>query len=147
MGQILDDLSGFFRRIRLRAHFNDPESEAASTSHSQPTIEQSLNASHQLTLTDPSHSKFRKKSTFNPNITDPLLNAFFPLVTQDVNDHTPRNSRNQNLTKNERESLKRLSTNPNITIKKADKGNAIVIMDTSDYIKKLRDNYQTPTSI
>ena len=35
-----------------------------------------------------------------------------------------------------KESLIRLSTNPNITIKKADKGNAIVIMDTSDYIKE-----------
>jgi hypothetical protein len=136
MGQILDDLSGLFWRMRLRAHFNDPEAEATNTDNSQPTIAQSFNASQQLTATDPSHSKFRKKSTFDPNVNNPLLKAFFSLVTQDVNDHTPRNPRKQNLTTQERESLQRLRSNPLITIKKADKGNAIVLMDTTDYIKE-----------
>ena len=67
-----------------------------------------------------------------------MISVIAPILlsVQDVNNHIPRNPRNQNLTKQERESIKRLSTDTSITIKKADKGNAIVIMDTSDYIKE-----------
>jgi hypothetical protein len=47
IGQVLDDLSGFFRRMRLQAYFNDPETDAMGIDNSQPTIEQSFNRSLQ----------------------------------------------------------------------------------------------------
>ena len=45
-----------------------------------------------------------------------------------------RSSQPDNLTREERESLKKLRNNQNIIIKPADKGSAVVVMNTADYI-------------
>ena len=51
-----------------------------------------------------------------------------------------------NLTKNERTSMKELSEREDIIITKADKGDAAVIVDVKDYIKehtpKLTENFK-----
>ena len=44
--------------------------------------------------------------------------------------------KSDNLSQYERRALKELQQNKDITIKKADKGGAMVIMDTSEYIKE-----------
>ena len=44
--------------------------------------------------------------------------------------------RHHNLTKGERLGLTELSKNPEIVIKKADKGSAVVIMNTTDYLRE-----------
>ena len=45
-------------------------------------------------------------------------------------------SAHKKVTKEERLGLKQLSTNPEIVIKKADKGSAVVIMQTTDYLRE-----------
>ena len=45
-----------------------------------------------------------------------------------------------NLTRSQNLTLVALSKNPHITIKSADKGGAICILDTRDYISKIRDH-------
>ena len=59
----------------------------------------------------------------------------------------PKTNKKHNLTKKQYLSLKTLSENPHLVIKKADKGSAIVVMNTNDYIREAlyqvtnRDNY------
>ena len=50
-----------------------------------------------------------------------------------------KNRDTHNLSKNERESLTKLKLNKSIVIKKADKGSSIVVMNSSDYIKRERE--------
>ena len=135
MGQILDDIAALFRRMRLRAFFNDPEDLTDSILSNQTLMDMYLRDAGGE-RNDPIEEKFQERSTFDPKIHDGLMNAFFELVVREVNEFTPRNPRNQNLTKEEKEALQNLTNNPNITIKKADKGSAIVVMDTEDYIKE-----------
>ena len=47
--------------------------------------------------------------------------------------------RELNLSKEEYEALKKLSSNKDIVISKSDKGNSVVIVDRSDYIKRMQD--------
>ena len=47
-----------------------------------------------------------------------------------------KSKRYDNLTKEERKGLKILKDNPHITIKKADKGSAVVVMNTTDYLRE-----------
>ncbi len=141
--EIKSDLSSSFRRMNLKATYHDPTSAESQTleNHTQPTIDQYLTHTTQSTTPDCSaddliHLKFKPKSTFNPNPHDPVLETFYCLIEEDVNQYTPRNPRVQNLTKHEREAYKKICQNPYITIKRADKGSALVIMDTVDYINK-----------
>ena len=48
----------------------------------------------------------------------------------------PKSRQSQNLTKEEREAISALKNNPNIIIKKADKGSSLVIMNRTDYINE-----------
>ena len=47
-----------------------------------------------------------------------------------------KNNKTNNLTKEERIGLKELTDNPEIIIKKADKGSAVVVMNTRDYLRE-----------
>ena len=51
----------------------------------------------------------------------------------------------QNLTYEERNALKQLEKNPEITIRSADKGGAVVVLDTEYYHKKMLENLNSPT--
>lgn len=47
MGKILDDIGALFHRMKLRAHYNDPEElDITVGDNSQPTIEQPFNIKH-----------------------------------------------------------------------------------------------------
>ena len=80
-----------------------------------------------------------------------LTTGWTPPATQDLNFDNYRKFTHQelmqelskapkyqrfNLTKNERQAVKSLSQNPNIIIKPADKGGAIVIQDKQKYIEE-----------
>ncbi len=116
MNEILDDLRLFFRRMRLRAYFLENNNE--DKTNSQPTLDEFLSQNNQTG--DPedelTHNKFKPKSTFDPKITDPHLDAFFVLVKDEIANHTPRNPRTKNLIREEREALLSLQSNPSITI-------------------------------
>ncbi|KAJ1128534.1 hypothetical protein NDU88_006912 [Pleurodeles waltl] len=60
------------------------------------------------------------------------LLTFEKAVLSDVSRLHPKNSY-MNIPKREKQALQQLSTDPDIVIKQADKGGAIVIMDTVEY--------------
>jgi len=79
---------------------------------------------------------FRKKSTWTPAPgADACLDGFIHSITEQLMNSKNRPSCEQNLTKTEREALYNLENNKNIVIKKADKGSAIVVNNSKDYIK------------
>ena len=57
-------------------------------------------------------------------------------MKQEIPKSKPKHSKHNNLTKNERISLNALKDNPDIIIKKADEGSAVVIMNTTDYLRE-----------
>ena len=76
-------------------------------------------------------------STFTPTeaeLADPNLEAFCRSVKLDLAKFQPRIPKTDNLTREERVSLKELQTNKEIVITKSDKGSVIVIQNTTDYI-------------
>ena len=74
---------------------------------------------------------------FNPNHETPLnLQRYISVVKKEVTELLKKpNYQEPNLTSDERLKLRYLSENRNLTIKAADKGGKIVIMDTADYIE------------
>lgn len=81
-------------------------------------------------------------SDFNPNIQGPALETYMNLVKSDLD--ALRGSigdggiRHPNIRREEMAAMNNLASNKNITIKLADKGGAIVIMDTPSYIAEIR---------
>ena len=58
------------------------------------------------------------------------------MITNDILQHRSNGQRSSNLPETELHALKQLSENPKIIIKPADKGGAVVIMNTKDYINE-----------
>ena len=78
--------------------------------------------------------------SFNPNHKTPLiLQRYISIVKKEVTELLKKpNYQQSNLTSDERLKLWYLSENRYLTIKGADKGGKIVIMDTADYIKRCK---------
>ena len=113
--KIWDDLEKFCRRLRLKKHFDG-------------ITEQN----------DPQNAKFRNPSTWSPNEgADTTLDLYIKSIKMDILLQPPKQVRHYNLTKNQYQGLKELCANPHITLKKADKGSAVVCMNTSDYIHEV----------
>ena len=111
------DVFEFGRRLRLKEYFYKEETEEEY---------------------DPSdlknHPRLKKVNTFTPNSgRDVGLDTYINCITEDImtNTNVPKFS---NLTANQKHALKTLEKNDNITIKPADKGGAVVVLNTSDYI-------------
>ena len=113
--QIWDDLEKFCRRLRLKKHFDGvPESE------------------------DPYKGKFKNPSTWSPTEgVDVNLDLYIKSVKIDALMQPPSHIRHHNLSKGQYKSLKELRDNPHLTFKKADKGSAVVCMNTSDYVHEI----------
>ena len=62
------------------------------------------------------------------------LETFATINEIELNRSRPFNPAKQNLTRSERESIRSLMLDKSITIKPADKGGAVVVMNTSDYV-------------
>ena len=108
-----NEISYFHRKLRLRDHFYNPED--TDTAQEIPP--------------------FRPKSTWTPqkNKND-MLECFITANHYSI-ENTPHNQHtHNNLTKEETSALTDLKHDPTIIIKPADKGGAIVILNTEDYI-------------
>ena len=129
--RIWDDLTEFTRRLKLKRHFHDIHT----------------------TTKDGVRNPFKNKSTWTPpEGNDPILEAFIKTVKIEtlLADYTKVG--HSNLTKKQFQAIKQLSDNPDIVIKKADKGSAVCVINTTDYLREgLRqlgncDTYQLLTS-
>ena len=78
--------------------------------------------------------KYRKKSNWTPQKNmDPSLDTNINNIEEDLS-NIRRTKIADNLTKDERTALKRLSHRTDIVIKQADKGSGTVVMDRDKYI-------------
>ncbi|XP_064621108.1 uncharacterized protein LOC135483965 [Lineus longissimus] len=119
-GELFKDLDKFHVSLRRRAFFHE----------NNPDLDQAPNQDDN-TL----ERKFKLPSKWNPP-GPPDLEAF--IRTNEYHfDRIPLHSpRSNNLTSAEREALTQLKAMPQIVIKPADKGSAVVIMNRQDYISE-----------
>ena len=118
------DLTLFARRLRLRERFYDSEGGADSTISSS-IIHDSI---------DPQHPMLRKKIFYTPpSGRDLALYAYITAVETEILNTGPRKVYS-NIISEEISAINSLSWNPDIVIKEADKGSAIVVMNTNDYL-------------
>ena len=121
IGNLIQDLDEFKRKTRLRLFFSgNNENPSEDSNQSDAPFE---------------HKSFKNKSTFNP-IGPFQLESMFYSIEQDLHRQRYTQPRHRNLSSEEYKAIKSLQHNPNIVIKPADKGSAIVILDTQYYISE-----------
>jgi hypothetical protein len=114
--QIWLDFKGFHRKLELKKFFSDNPTDEI------PQIQR----------------KFTPKSNWRPPVPNKTLETFYRAVNNDLIQKNMKYKKlaNDNLTKQDRDFLQQLKENPLITIKKPDKGSAVVIMNTTDYLRE-----------
>ncbi|CAJ0963613.1 unnamed protein product [Ranitomeya imitator] len=134
------DLQRFFRSLRLKVYFSDPQNQVVNTVRA-PTAPQLLTA-ESLGL--------RTKSPFRPPRGSHALETFIQFIQNSFQSlrgevEMGRLYYPPNLTLSERQSLQSLQSDSSLIIKPADKGGAIVIMDKSDYLREIRRQLDNTT--
>ena len=81
-------------------------------------------------------SLLKIRSTWTPDTIFPDLQHFILSVCKDLLLQQPKRAPSSNIPLTDLKKIIDLAKNPDITIKKADKGNAIIILDTVDYLFK-----------
>ena len=119
------DLFKFGRRLRLKEFHFDPD----KINDYDPT-----DIRNHPKIKQPNHST-------PPPGRDTFLDSFISKVTSEIMSKTKKPTK-QNLTNEEKTALKDLSNNNLITIKPADKGGAVVIQNTVDYITECNRQLQ-----
>ena len=77
-----------------------------------------------------------KPSTFTPNAgRDNALDMYINVINRELMTFTPKKTF-PNLRNEEKKALKELRNNKDVTIKPADKGGAVVVLNTTDYVSK-----------
>ena len=136
--KIWSDFKDFYRRLCLKYHFHKdnghfdhltPE-EADLVGFLAHNLDESENPYKDI------HSQFKNKSNWKPPNTHQSLEVFSRAFKSSLLKAQPKAFRKSNLTKNQKEGLRTISLNPEIVIKKADKGSAIVVMNTKDYLRE-----------
>ena len=82
------------------------------------------------------HKKFVDKSNWKPNRVHQSLDIFQRSFKIGLLNSKTKTVHKPNLTKEQRMGLQALTDNPEIVIKKADKGSAVVVMYTTDYLRE-----------
>ena len=125
-----EDLDKFHVNLRRTQFFSkqvDPNTtlDQSSMSLLDTTLETEVGAFD--------HYRFRNPSKWCPKA--PIyLESMIMFNENHLNEYTPRAPGSQNLTPEEKAALAVLKSNPDIVIKPADKGSAVVIQDRQDYI-------------
>ena len=79
---------------------------------------------------------FKPKSNWRPNPPNRALEIFQRSVKQEILKSKPKKCKHKNLTWEESKGLKVLRYNPHLVIKKSDKGSAVVVMNTTAYLRE-----------
>ena len=82
------------------------------------------------------HQPFKNKSSWKPNPPNRTLDTYKRAFKIDLLKSKLKPNHQHNLTKEQWKGLMELRKNPEIVIKKADKGSAVVIMNTTDYLRE-----------
>jgi hypothetical protein len=110
------DFKEFHRKLELKKYFKDNPTDEI------PKIQK----------------LFTPKSNWRPPVPNKTLETFYRAVKNDlIKVNQQRTTLGpDNLSKEDRAFLKELKQNPHVTIKKSDKGSAIVLMNMSDYLRE-----------
>ncbi len=133
---LMTDIHRFHRNLRLKAFFDDDEDPLKSNPNDNQ-VNISATLSEHDTHTGFEHRKFKNPSTFNPK-GPPTLEAFIIQNESSLAGIQCKSPHIRNITREEKDALTELSSNRQIIIKKADKGSAIVIQNTQDYITETK---------
>lgn len=121
--QLFKDLDNFARNMRLREYFYD-----------HPATEEARR-------TLPSYKHWTP-----PTQRDSCLDMYIKAVQRDVRKaYQTQISFHHNMTTNEKKALEELASCPDIIIKPADKGGAIVILDKTDYVNEANKQLSVST--
>ena len=123
------DLEGFHQKIRTKEFFSKQNPKIPKKS---ANIIDKLRPYGNIT----NFLKLRQKSKWKPPHGSPNLETFINVNEMDLSNEPPYRNKRQNISEGERIALRGLAKNNEITIKPADKGGAIFIMNTKDYIKE-----------
>ena len=111
-------MEDFYRRIKLKAHFKNPENKARSTEE----------------------GVFRKPTnkTWVPNNNHHSIDIFMEAAHNEINNEIEKTKRPNysNLFVKEQKTLQKLQSRDSIVITEADKGDAVVMLDVEDYLKE-----------
>jgi len=126
-GDLKTDLDYFHRSLRLLARFEDSPAEESDLM----TREEQNHSTYAF-----ENRKFKKKSTYNPR-GPPALEAM--ILTNEISLNKRPEAKHPklaNISRAERMAITSLTNNPNIIIKPADKGSAVVVLNREDYISE-----------
>ena len=142
--QIWDDFKELHRRLELMQFFN-PTDDTTESNINQSVIDfMNENAREDMndyqadnvdTYTE-IHRPFKNKSTWKPNPPNRTLDTYKRAFKMNLLNSKVKQCHQHNLTKEQWKGLMELRKNPEIVIKKADKGSAVVIMNTTDYLRE-----------
>ena len=130
--ELLDDIFNFCRNMRLKEHFSNDNENIIQPNN--PNINERC----------PMKTKHRNPYYNPPMNTSPNLEKYIACIKSEISELVNQpNKHPSNLTPLERNTLKSIANRNDITIKRADKGGKVVVMETSSYItecKKQLDN-------
>ena len=89
------------------------------------------------------HHLFKNKSNWQPTA-PPTIEGMILLNETEVSKINSKNPKMDNLSRAERSAIHTLKNNKDITIKPADKGSAVVILNTTDYIAEATTQLNNP---
>ena len=87
---------------------------------------------------------FKGKSLWTPPPASPEIEAYLKRIKSEVNALSPLKT-TPNLTPSQNKALQKLSSDPTLVIKSADKGSGIVVEDTTQYVKDGLDHLPDKT--
>ena len=144
MLSLYKDLQRFTKSLRIAAHFHEHKNNHENPT--QPTITQALEPRPPSPILN-FEWKFKTPSNWNPPTNDKVLEGFISAVNNEFLLTNPKRPHNHNLKPEEYKARNGLLNNPNIIIKKADKGSSVVVMDKLDYhqecLRQLNDPLHT----
>ena len=132
------DFKEFHRRLCLKFHFyNDnqmfdhlSDQEIDLINFMAENLDEETNPYQRI------HRKFADKSDWKPSRVHQSLDIFQRSFKLGLLNSKIKHARKPNLTREQLCSLRELSENSDIVIKKADKGSAVVVMNTTDYLRE-----------
>ena len=128
------DFKEFHRRLCLKYHFyNDNQmfdKEVELINFIADNLEHDTNPYNTI------HQKFVDKSSWKPNRVHQSLAILQRSFKLGLLNSKTKHARKPNLTREQLSSLRELSDNPQIVIKNADKGSAVVVMNTTEYLRE-----------
>lgn len=124
----------------LSSEFNDLNESLRLTREGMRRLDVKLffaKKNHRRTDTPTPRATFNIPSTFWPRTLElavPLTEKIFVMLTNLPSE----TGQSQNLTRGEKQALKKLKNNKMVTVKKADKGSSVTLMNTQDYVSSCR---------